>query len=190
MLAGLELTSTAPFDEEEKTRVGRRARPTMLLQLVLLDSDAAAGVDASTCRRATVSAFAEDRLEAERASGPGVAAPHRDQHRAALRRTEGRDCLCPKAAAWGRRRRAAIWTSRPSPRRDSVPPVAAVVMSWRRTAGSAAKQVSDAVGQGQLLPATRSYHEHPPHPVSARLLARILLAPEPPGARVPRQAGA
>jgi len=42
--------------------------------------------------------FAEDRLEAERASAPGVAAPHHDQHRAAVRRTEGRDCLCPKAA--------------------------------------------------------------------------------------------
>ena len=34
MLAGLELTPTAPFAEEEKTRVGRRARPPMLLQLV------------------------------------------------------------------------------------------------------------------------------------------------------------
>jgi hypothetical protein len=34
VLAGLELTPTARFDEEEKTRVGRRARPPMLLQLV------------------------------------------------------------------------------------------------------------------------------------------------------------
>ena len=34
MLAGLELTPTARFDEEEKTRVGRRARPPMLLQLI------------------------------------------------------------------------------------------------------------------------------------------------------------
>ena len=55
-------------------------------------------MDASNCRRATVSAFAEDRLKAERASGPGVAAPDHDQHHAALRRTEGRDCLCPEAA--------------------------------------------------------------------------------------------
>ena len=30
----IELTPTARFDEEEKTRVGRRARPPMLLQLV------------------------------------------------------------------------------------------------------------------------------------------------------------
>jgi hypothetical protein len=34
VLAGLELTLIAPFDEQEKTRVGRRARPPMLLQLV------------------------------------------------------------------------------------------------------------------------------------------------------------
>ena len=34
MLAGLELTPAAPFGELEKTRVGRRARPPMLLQLV------------------------------------------------------------------------------------------------------------------------------------------------------------
>lgn len=51
------------------------------------------GVDASICRRATASAFAEDRLEAERASGPGVAAPHHDQHRAARR--EGRRTWLP-----------------------------------------------------------------------------------------------
>ena len=36
----------------------------------LLDSGAAVGVDTSICRRPTVSAFAEDGLEAERASGP------------------------------------------------------------------------------------------------------------------------
>jgi hypothetical protein len=39
-----------------------------VLLLVLLDRDVAAGVDASICRRATVSAFAEDRPGAERAS--------------------------------------------------------------------------------------------------------------------------
>ena len=39
MLAGLELTPTARFDEEEKTRVGRRARPPMLLQLVRRSTD-------------------------------------------------------------------------------------------------------------------------------------------------------
>ena len=34
VLARIELTPTAPSDEEEKTRVGRRARPPTLLQLV------------------------------------------------------------------------------------------------------------------------------------------------------------
>ena len=74
MLARFSLTPTARLDEEEKTRVGRRARPPTLLQLVLLDSDATAGVDPSLRRRATVSAFAEDRLEVERASGAPAAA--------------------------------------------------------------------------------------------------------------------
>ena len=64
------------------------------LVVVLLDSDVAADVDASICRRATVSAFAEDWLDAEGAIGPGVAAPHDDRRRA------GSDCLCPQAATW------------------------------------------------------------------------------------------
>ena len=44
-------------------------------RLVLLDSDAAAGVDASIYRRATVSAFAKDRLDAKRVRGTPTAAP-------------------------------------------------------------------------------------------------------------------
>jgi hypothetical protein len=53
----------------------RRRGDTRRADLVLLDSDAAAGVDASICRRATVSSFAEDRLDAGRASGAPAAAP-------------------------------------------------------------------------------------------------------------------
>jgi hypothetical protein len=48
--------------------------PTALV-VVLLDSDGAARVGACTCGQATVSAFAENRLDAVRASGLGVAAP-------------------------------------------------------------------------------------------------------------------
>jgi hypothetical protein len=44
-----------------------------LLQLGLLDSDAATGEDASACGRAIVRAFAVDRLEAERATGASAA---------------------------------------------------------------------------------------------------------------------
>jgi hypothetical protein len=61
----------------------QRAWIATLLRLILLDSDAAAAVDVSIRRRATVRSFAEDRLGAERASGLGVAASHHDQHRAA-----------------------------------------------------------------------------------------------------------
>jgi len=64
--------------------------------LVHIDSDAAAGVDASICRRARVSPFADGRLEAERASGPGVAAPHHIAQ--PFEGPQRRDCLCPKAA--------------------------------------------------------------------------------------------
>ena len=57
-----------------------------------LDSAATAGVDASIRRRATVSVFAEDRLEAARASATPTAARHHHRHRGVLRRTEGRVC--------------------------------------------------------------------------------------------------
>jgi hypothetical protein len=40
--------------------------------LLVLDSDAAAGVDACICRRAAVSAFAEDRLAAEVGAADGT----------------------------------------------------------------------------------------------------------------------
>ena len=70
-----------------------RARSTVpSVLLLLVDSDATGGVDVSICRRATVSAFAEKQLKAERASGPSVAAPHYDQR-----------CSSPLAARrpWG-----------------------------------------------------------------------------------------
>ena len=85
--------SRIPSGKQESAS-GRSAR----LYLVLFDSDAAAGVDASICGRATVSAFADDRLETDRASGRAVGLQHHDQLRAAIRRTEGRDCFCPQAA--------------------------------------------------------------------------------------------
>jgi hypothetical protein len=44
-------------------------------------------------------AVAENRSQAERVSGPGVAAPHRGRRRAALRTTYGCDCLCPVGEA-------------------------------------------------------------------------------------------
>ena len=62
-------------ERKHARRDGRGLGPPRVASVVLLDSDAAAGLDASICRRATVSAFAEDRLEAERPCGPGVAAP-------------------------------------------------------------------------------------------------------------------
>jgi hypothetical protein len=58
---------TAPATVEKQ-----RCRRALLL-VVLLHSDAA-GVDASICGRATVSAFADDRLETDRASGASDAA--------------------------------------------------------------------------------------------------------------------
>ena len=49
--------------------VSERAAKAVLR--VLLDSDAAVGMDASVCRRATVDAFAGDRIEGERATRTG-----------------------------------------------------------------------------------------------------------------------
>ena len=53
----------------------RRSSVEALLRFVLLGSHATAGVGASIYRRATVSAFAEDRSQAERASGPAMLPP-------------------------------------------------------------------------------------------------------------------
>jgi hypothetical protein len=63
VLAGLELTPTARFDEEEKTRVGRRARPPMLLQLVRTGTDVeAAPLFRNACASSTFNAVGPDAI--------------------------------------------------------------------------------------------------------------------------------
>jgi hypothetical protein len=95
-VAGVGLNETLATDELQQRRRPSAATDAGLLLLVLLDSDAAAGVNASICRRATVSAFAEKRLDAERASGAPAASPQSWYERGAVM---WRGSSTPNAAA-------------------------------------------------------------------------------------------